>query len=599
MSYIPYTYAPAGSDGKKVIYIPVPSGGLMLSDGVLPNGKSSVISNFDILNDGILTRKGFVCLSQSIPSEGQLHGITKTLFYGKTVVHVGTKLYSYGELDSEITEISASLPDEKSIFCMFMSKLYIYCKGHVFSLDKDFIFMEQVPDSALVFENASPIAAHGMKENGKAFNLVAPRVTVSYNEVAPQSDYSGTRYVLPRYADTSRPVSVFVNDEEIDNSLINVAENRILINREVNIPSGADVVKISYFVKDTEELSYDDKLYGCNLSVAFGGNTNGGTRVFFTGNENHKGYYFRSDLQNPLYFGSDECEVIGDGCENVTAVMKMYGNLLIFTENSVFKMSHNITSNNVYYSVKEISNETGCDCPDSVQLIDNRVVFANSRKGVFIVDSANDTGEHNIKPISGNINEGFGRGLLECDPDKIKNSYSVDFDRKYMLVVGGCAYIWDYNASPFHDSGNYSKAQEKLCWYIYDDMHEGFYFESGINLVVLDKTDMSFYVLSDKGTKSDINFDVKSRDECFEAPLNKKYVTDMELSVCADVDAQVKLLLYSDGEGYFEKQLFVNNGKTTHVVISLPHKALYRFAFRLYGNGAVKVNHVMLKYKII
>lgn len=600
MSHIPYTYAPLSSKGKKAVYIPVPSGGMSLAKGILPEGKSALSCNFDISSDGISTRGGFVPVSPAADFEGQLHGITKTPFYGKIVMHIGTKLYMYdGGNGGGFVEIGVSLPDEKSIFCMFMSKLYIYCKRYVFCLDRDFVFTELMPDAPLIFEGASPIAAYGMKENGNAFNMIAPRITVSYGSLSAPSDSSGTRYTLPRYADISRPVSVFVNDEEIDESLITAAENRITLHKDVEIPSGAGVVKISYFVKEGEELGYEDRLYGCRLSVSFGGNTNGGTRIFLTGNENHKGYYFRSGLQNPLYFASDEYEVIGDGCENVTAVIKMYGNLLIFTENSVFKMSYNITSNSVYYSVKEISNEAGCDCPGSVQLIDNRVVFANSRKGVFIVDSADDTGEHNIKPISGNINKDGNCGLLDCDEESLKNCSSVDYDRKYMLFAGSRAYIWDYNASPFYDSGNYSKAQEKLCWYIYENLHDCVGFEAESRLLLLDTQQMVFYALSEQENRADVAFDVKSRDEDFDAPLNRKYVTDMELMMCADADAQVKLMLYSDGECYFEKQLQVNNGTPTHIRLSLLYKALYRFSFRICGKGGLKVNNVMLKYKII
>ena len=599
MSYIPYTYAPASAKDEKAFYMPLPSGGMSLEEGTLPDDKSAFISNLDILNGEISTRKAFVPLTESLQTDCQLHGITETPFNGKIIIHAGTKLYSCGMDDSEICETGISLPDEKSIFCTFMSKLYIYCSGRVFSLDNNFVITENMPDAPVIFENASPIACYGMEETYKVFNLLAPRISVTYSALSPQADYSSTKYILPRYADVSRPVNVFVNGVEVDSSLVTAEENKILIDAEVEIPSGAGVVKISYFVKDTEKLSYEDRLYGCNLSVAFGGNTNGGTRIILTGNEDYKGFYFKSGLQNPLYFGSDDYEVVGDGCENVTAVKKMYGNLLIFTEKSVFKMSHNITSSSVYYSIKEISNEIGCDCPGSVQLIDNRVVFANSSKGVFIVDSTDDTGEHNIKPISGNINNGKGMGLLECDADSIKSCHSIDFDRKYMLIVGKKAYIWDYNTSPFYDSGNYSKAQERLCWYMYEDVHNGFYYETKVGLCVLDTDNMTLYALSDEAAKSDISFDIKSRQECFNAPLSRKYVTDIELMISSAEDTQATLMLYSDGECYFEKLLEAGSGKPTHMRLSLVKKALYRFSFRLCGKGMVKINNVKLKYKII
>ena len=352
MSYIPYTYSAPKADSRKQFSFTVPSGGARLKGGTLPENTCSYICNFDISGDGISARKTVIKKSGQLDVNGTFHGITKQPFYGRIIFHAGTCLYSYGS--TGLSEISGVLPDEKSIMCEFMSKLYIYCKGRVFCVDRDFAVTEQLPDPVLMFENASTSSCRGMKETGTAYNLIAPRVSVTYKGSMPVEAYGGYAYQLPRCADISRPVNVYVDGEEIDAERYRAEETYL------HLKSGWGTVlpeslKITFFIKDGEETSFEDFFCGCDLSVSFGGNTNGGTRILMTGNVEKKGYYCRSGVRNPLYFGSDECEIIGDGCENVTAVMKMYGYLIIFTESSVFKMTHNVTSDRIYYSVKEIS----------------------------------------------------------------------------------------------------------------------------------------------------------------------------------------------------------------------------------------------------
>ena len=459
----------------------------------------------------------------------------------------------------------------------------------------NFVLSEHEPDSPVMFENLSPSACFGTKMADVPCNLISPRITAVYGSLTPPSDMEGKKYELPRYADISKEVLVYINGKEIDHSLFRFTESRVTVFNSAGIDSSS-TVSISYYVKNPQEIGFEDVLYDCKLAVAFGGNTRGGTRIFFTGNKNKKGYYFRSEVLNPLFVSSKDVEIIGDGCENVTAVVKMYGNLIIFTEKSVFRMSFNLSSDSVYYSVKEVSCEAGCDCPDSVQLIDNRVVFANSEKGIFIIDSMDDNGEHNIKPISANIFKGKGIGFADRSVIERQNSKSADFDRKYMLFTGGFVYILDYDKCSYYDSGSYSKAQDRLCWYIYKDISADYVFENSSDIFTFSKDERDFCRLSKSGTSEQVEFCVTGCETEFDASVVPKYVTQMEFMLSSMENVNVQLCLYADGTKYFEKNLCCNNGKKTRFSLSLPRKQLYSFYFEIKGKGHAELESVIMKY---
>ena len=459
MAYIPYTYVPIVKSGRKRITYPLPTGGVILPQNgmTIENGKCEGICNFDILPDRIKTRCFQGTAAEGFNAEGTLHGALDETFCDRLVFHVGQCLYSYDSQSDNVQLIYDAMPDAKSLLCPFMSRLYIYCNTHIYSLGDDFILKEEFDIPApVIYENAFPSTLQKDKKTDNPYNLAAPRITVKYVSSISKS------FLLPQRLDTSRPVEIYIDGEPCKKSICEISEDVIRINDDYSYDNNR-YVTVVYYLLDLADAGYEDFISGCNVVTAFGGDTNGGTRIFFTGNPNKKGYYCKCSLQNPLQVNDDEFEIIGDGNENITAVKKMYGDLIMFTQGSVFRMGYNLTQDGSYFAVKEISSETGCDCPGSVQLIDNRVVFASSKKGIYIIDSATDTGEHNIKPVSGNVLKGDGVGLLDNDAELLKNACSVDFDRKYFLFVGGRAYIWDYDMTPFRESGSYSAAQGRLC----------------------------------------------------------------------------------------------------------------------------------------
>ena len=421
------------------------------------------------------------------------------------------------------------------------------------------------------------------------FNLVAPRITVTFRSTTAKA------FWLPQLLDTERKVEIYKDDVPADEDECEIYEDKIRINDSLAVDNYR-VVKVVYYLQKPEEAGFYDFIGRCRLAVAFGGNASGGTRLFFTGNSEKKGYYYKSELMNPLYVPDNEYEIIGDGCEDITALKKMYGDLMVFTENSVFKMSYNHTNEGTFFSVKELSCEAGCDCPHSVQLIDNRVVFANSKRGVFIIDSTDEAGEQNIKPISGNILKGNGTGLLENNPLSLKKACSCDYDRKYMLFADGKAYIWDYDATPYRESSSYSVAQQRLCWYTYDNVAGSHYVNSDVKLLAFEEKDGVYLYTASDGADNAVESVLESGiSECF-SPLARKHVTGMSIKLKREEGCEINLSLYGDGEKYYEMKLPVRKKEKEKILLHLPRKALYGFGFCIEGKGEYEIEEIVIEY---
>lgn len=592
MAHIPYTYTPLKGNSSKLASFSPALAGVRLSDNrdKMSNDKCCQMYNFDVLSDRIATRNAEKLLFSNFPPEGVLHGISREQFCGKTIFHVGKNLYCYDGGENEPALLSSDLPDKDSLFCPFLSKLYIYCDRHIFSVNNAFEFAEEEPFAPVLYENLAPTNT-SPKLLDVPYNMLAPRIEAQYRLSESLS------FVLPVEADLSRKVEIYEDDVLVDPSICTIEEKLVYIYHSKYVDSR--VVKIVYYVKNDSDIGYDGFIAGCRVAASFGGDVNGGTRLFFTGNDEKKGHYYKSELQNPLFVPSDEYEILGNGSENVTCLKRMYGDLMVFTQRSVFRMAYNLSNDGPVFTVKEISSGIGCDCPDSIQLVDNRVVFLNSEKGVFIVDSTENTGEQNVKPISKNVLKGNGTGILDNDKNSLENAWSVDFDRKYMLFIGSKAYIWDYDESGFVDTGNYSKAQERLIWYIYDGISGEVFFETRSGLACITKHNVQLYGFDKSMDKSDVVCRYVSGIVSEMYPFSKKFVTDVSLMLKKNVNSAYTLSLYADGKKYYEVVLPQGQGGKEKIILKLPKKELYGFGYEISGSGEIEIEHMLFDYTII
>ena len=135
----------------------------------------------------------------------------------------------------------------------------------------------------------------------------------------------------------------------------------------------------------------------------------------------------------------------------ITAAAKMGSELIIFKTHSIFAVGYEFDGEEVYHPVRECHSTIGCDMPGSVQLIDNRLVFASTRSGVYMLISTNNALENIVKPISANINR-----LLMME-NGLEDACSCDYARCYWLKAGTHIYLWDYETTPYTGYADYEQ----------------------------------------------------------------------------------------------------------------------------------------------
>lgn len=205
-----------------------------------------------------------------------------------------------------------------------------------------------------------------------------------------------------------------------------------------------------------------ENLLSCTAAAVFGG-TNG-TRVFLAGNGTAT--YFYSDLTSPDYFPENNYNVVGDNTA-ITALALQYGVLIVFKESEVWQVSYSEsggTDGRVSFPLKAVNRGIGCDCPGSVQLINNSLVWLSSKVGVCILCSTQIEDERNVEIISRNIMGTADRpGLLQCEG--LRDATSADWRGKYWLRTGERVWVWDYEATPYQQSYNPDLAAKALAWF--------------------------------------------------------------------------------------------------------------------------------------
>lgn len=264
---------------------------------------------------------------------------------------------------------------------------------------------------------------------------------------------------------------------------------------------GIGKVKASDFIEDNMEITAPcpndaknlEKVFGMRQAIWFGGDAlgiSGGTRLFLGGNVNagEESLVQWSGLNKPTYFPENGNAYVGDTAQKVTAFGRQNDTLVIFKEREIFYTQYtrntninadnlinqsvvDYTASNVYFPMIQLHSTIGCNCPNTVQLCRNFLVWANSDGNVYTLRSENQYSERNIYCVSDMVS----RSLKECD---IKNSYSADFDGHYFLFCGGRAYVMNYESYGYVYANSYNKtddAQLMIPWWIWDIPYDADY----------------------------------------------------------------------------------------------------------------------------
>lgn len=233
-----------------------------------------------------------------------------------------------------------------------------------------------------------------------------------------------------------------------------------------------------------------EKVLNMTCSEWFGGGSEGiygGIHLFLGGNtkDEEKALVCWSDMDRPLYFSENGYAYAGDKSQRVTAFGKQGESLIIFKERETYATQYasnsspmvaadvennaivDIAASEVTFPMVQVHGFLGCDCPDTVQLCRNRLVWAHSDGKVYTLVSANQWNERSIFEVSAMIEPEF-KGLSK---ENLRNAISADWEGHYVLFAGNKFYLMDYNSYGYANVASYSKdedAQVRIPWWIWD-----------------------------------------------------------------------------------------------------------------------------------
>lgn len=228
-----------------------------------------------------------------------------------------------------------------------------------------------------------------------------------------------------------------------------------------------------------------DVILGMKFSTWYGGGSSGltgGTRLFVGGNPKHPNLVHWSSLDNPLYFPEGNCAYVGEDTDPVTAFGKQNDMLVIFKESALFYTTYvqgnavtaedieaqrvtDIEAAAAMFPMMQIHPDVGCDCPNTIQLCNNRLVWLNSDGNVYGLFSSGVYNERNLRRLSLQL----GDRLREESKETLKAASATRHKEHYLLLVGKrTVYAMDFSSYGFNYYGSYStdeKAQQAVAWY--------------------------------------------------------------------------------------------------------------------------------------
>lgn len=230
-----------------------------------------------------------------------------------------------------------------------------------------------------------------------------------------------------------------------------------------------------------------EKVLNMDFNEWFGGSAEGlygGIHLFMGGNKgDEKSLICWSDFNEPLYFNENNYIYVGDKSQAVTAFGKQGEALIIFKEKETYATTYNtsdtvsaeevinqsvvdVVASSTVFPMAQVHGFIGCDCPDTVELCRNRLVWANTDGKIYTLTSASQWTERSIFEISGMVNN----KIKKHTPTELRGARSADYDGYYFLFVGQDIYVMDYNSYGFTNIYSYTKSEDAevlIPWWLW------------------------------------------------------------------------------------------------------------------------------------
>jgi len=396
-------------------------------------------------------------------------------------------------------------------------------------------------------------------------------------------------------------------------------------------PSVSNNLEVTAWVNNRCEFHPCDMLF----HTWFGGDTggiNGGTRLFMAGDKTNLICW--SDADNPLYFPENNYARVGDSGQAVTAFGKQSDILVIFKEREMFYTAYkagsgfsaqdvidgkvvDIAANMAAFPITQINAGIGCDCPQTIQLCNNRLVWATSEGKVYTLTGATPYSERNVRELSGMVEA----HLKAQGKEALRAATSGDYNGHYVLQVGDWLYLLDYNSSgyEYHTSYTGKNAERHMPWSIWNVALPGvtwkrfFAFEDRAALLGEKEMNDTLYRLVytlDGNTDSIVEyqngvqitvqpipamFQTKAFD--FGRPERRKTIRRLHIGAAGEGD--IRLAYVTERGIQSDAQRLEDSGSGGREWTMTPAvNRVRRFGLRVESEGPMAVDHLVLKYEV-
>jgi len=451
----------------------------------LPEDKTS-----DCLNmwykDGILDKRwgqDFIKIDETPEAIG--HSIYRYLYKDFLIKHTGTKLYKPDPSTGIITEIFTGLNDAESKLFKYNENIYLKQVGNYVQWDGT-TASDVVPYIPSVIINRLPTGGGDLNEQ---YNRLGAGFANLFN-----GDGSSTAYTLTDLDLDVTTVLCLVNGvPKVEGVDFTVNRTTGVVTFTVAPASGTNNVIVTAYKTNQEDI---DSILNCLAVKPFGGQND--NRLFF-GN-NGTGIYYWTGISSvgvdPTYFPYDNFNIVGLTDENITGFNKQQNSLMIIKEREIYAVDYNFDGTIGVFNSYPVSDKFGCDCPDTIETVNNNTVFLSSEFGVCVIQSTNVGNQRNVFAISRNVDPKL---LFESN---IIEASSVQHDGNYWLCVNDKVYLWDYFLAPYYDTGNPDDNAKRLSWWYFDNINAKSFASDGDELFYIDRTSgktVKFYTEYDEG----------------------------------------------------------------------------------------------------
>lgn len=373
-------------------------------------------------------------------------------FHEMLYIHAGAYFYKQTDYNGELytfTQIG-SCSEQKGQFFAFNNHLY-YINGIDYKVFDD-TFKDVEPYVPNIVINRIPSGESGdLADNynrlGSGFKNTFSADGESKEYVLTDKDLDDTEVIVV----VDGVTKTLTTDYTVDRTTGKVTF--------VTAPSkGTNNVEITAYKTEQE---YIDSIRKCKFAISYGGENN--SRIFIGGSGAN--YYF-SGVLDPTYFPENNYSPVGNNSGDITGFGEQYDTLIVFTERETYAVEYYTDDDGLGRFTQTLVNaKVGCDCPNTIQLVQNRLVWLTTYGGVYTMVSTAIEDERNIMPISRNINKKLLR-----EPN-LKQSVSVDFQENYMVCVNDHVYTWNYGITPYSFSGNVQQDAYVLAWFYYNNIN--------------------------------------------------------------------------------------------------------------------------------